>query len=475
MRKHSPRAPRRLAVGLLLSASCAGLEPPPARPVLDEKSVRPVLAISRAPIADSPAQEPEVWTLAAVHARILDAHPDLQAARERLAAASAAVAAAQAASWPALSLGYHVLASDQPSLAFAWLLDQERVALGPGFDPTPGTIENWRKEVRLDWSPYEPGRAQRAEAAQAEERASDFELEAAGRGLLHAATETWIALALARSAAEVAHESVAVVEAALRETEQRQIAGAALRADVLRLGARVAAARDAAAQADHAVRVVAASLDALLARPGGAPIEPPADEPLAIAPALPEDLEPLRELALRERRDLRALEQQALAAEAEADAARAQRGPRLDAFASFALDGPDPAFDLELGSSTVGLELRWPFSAATAPRARAAAARARAVQAQAQSLRLRIAREVAQSFSAHLAARESAAHALAAEAAAEEGLRLVLEAHRAGAATVTDLLAAEQAARDARLRSLAARAEILLTRVRLAAAAGVAP
>jgi hypothetical protein len=104
------------------------------------------------------------WGVDRVLVRIAEANPTLGAAEARLEAARAAHDAALAQWWPQLSLGLEYAATDNPSMAFAQLLNQQAVTLGPGFDATPGWIENWRKELRVDWPLFAPGRAQDAAA-----------------------------------------------------------------------------------------------------------------------------------------------------------------------------------------------------------------------------------------------------------------------------------------------------------------------
>lgn len=446
----------------------------PAAPVANP-TARPDAAAPDASGTSGPAPSaPASWTLDAVLAEIARANATLGAARARLEEARAAKREAVATYYPELSLGFDYLSTDNPAQAFAVLLNQEELTLGPGFDPTPGSTDNWRKEVRLDWPLFAPGRREARHAALAGEEAAQLAAEAVERRLLNAGLQAWLGLGAARALADVAHESVAVVETRLEETRLRHAEGAALRSDVLRLEVRLAAARQDAARAELAVRGAESALNHLMGRGAGEPLSIEDDDPaaLAIGATLPDELEALVALAETERRDLEATAHRVRALGLQRSATGARRLPQLQAFATYDVDGPDPAVDWDLDSYTVGVGLRLPLSARTGARVRQAEATERVAREELRELALAVTQEVRDAWEALGVAEETLALSEAAVGAAEEAYRIVAEAQDAGGATVTDVLEAEDARKAARVRAVAARAGVNIARAKLVAATG---
>ncbi len=422
-------------------------------------------------LADGGAVDPARWGLDDVLPRIAAANPTLAVARAHLDEARAARREAGAAYLPELSLGLDYVATDDPALAFGLLLDQRALSLGPGFDAAPGTTTNWRESVRLDWALFAPGRAPARAAAREGEEAARLAAEAAERRLLNAGVQAWLGLGAARAAEEVADDAVAVVERRLEETRVRAREGAALSADVLRLEVRLAAARQDAAAARLRVRAAESALNRLMDRAPDAPLALAGGE-VAVGAELPEELDRLLVLAEEGRLDLLAAAHGARMAGALRDAAAAERLPWLRLFASYAFDGEDPGFDGDLDWTTLGVGLSLPLSARTPARVRRADARALAAREELRAAARGVAAEVRDASEGRRVAREVLALAQAAAGAADEAYRIVAAAQDQGAATVTDVLEAEDARKEARLRLAAARAGVQIAAARLVAAVG---
>jgi outer membrane protein TolC len=467
------------AVFLALLTSCAGTNtgepsPPPAelaRIAWPAQERTTAAAPWDAHAAAGVERTPGEWTLDAVLAEIAAANPTLARAEAGLALARERLAEARAATWPELTLGTGVVSTDEPAAAFAFLLDLEQLDLGPGFDPTPDSVETWRSEARLDWAILAPGRREARHAAEAGELAAAHAREAVEQRLANAGVQAWLSLAAARALEEVARESVDVVAARLQQTRVREAEGAALRADVLRLEARHAGARRQAASAAYAARAAESALNHLMGRAPGVPIALAAEE-LEIGADLPGDLDGLDALARERRPDLLSAAHRARAMEHEIERAGAADRPVLAAFAGLQADSEDIGFDSDLVSSTLGIGLRWTLSASTNPRERAARAQARAAREELRELAHAAAREVRDAHDSLAVARETRELAEAEWRAAAEAFRLVAEAQDAGAATATDVLEAEDARRTARGHETAARYGVLLARARLVAATG---
>jgi outer membrane protein TolC len=240
---------------------------------------------------------------------------------------------------------------------------------------------------------------------------------------------------------------------------------------VLRLEVRLAAARQEAAAARLAVSEAESSLNLLMGRPPGTPL-PLAGEEVVIGAGLPLDLDLLYEQAEAGRLDLLAAAHGVRRAGFQREASRAERYPALRAFASYDIDGPEPALETDLDSYLVGVGLRLPISVSTSARIRQAEAREDELREELRSLALSVTREVRDAWEALEVARETLALARAAVDTAAEAFRIVAAAQDAGGATVTDVLEAEDARRKAQVRFVAARAAVEMVRARLVAATG---
>lgn len=472
------RAPA-LAASLL--AACSSARVDGAERILDtawsgaegeaRRAAPPPEPIEGVPVDEPASEVRSEWTLEAILDRIALVNPTLGSALARLDEAEAARKEAVAAYFPELSLGLDYLSTDEPARAFAVLLNQQKLSLGPGFDPAPGSVENWREEVRLDWPLFAPGRGESRRAAEAGAEAARLTRESIERRLLNSGVQEWLGLRAARELEGVARESIAVVESRLEQTRRREREGAALRADVLRLEVRLAAARQEAAHAALVVRMAESSLNQLMGQPPDAPLALAAQE-IVVGASLPGELDALFAAAEAGRRDLAAAAHGVRMHGFRREASKAERLPSLGAFAAYDVNGADLAIDTDLAYYVVGVGLHLPFSARTGAKVRQAAALERRAREELRELALSVAREVRDAFEALAAARESLGFAEASVDAAREAFRILAEAQDAGGATVTDVLESEDARKKASVRLVAAQAGVQIALTRLVGATG---
>lgn len=418
----------------------------------------------------------EAWSLADILRQISQANPDLARAQAALDSAAALVTLEEVDAAPEFSLGLDYLQTDQPGTAFGLRLNQERVDFGPGFDATPGGTENWRKEVRLDWSLWKPDREARkrsAEAAADGARASSRDLE---QRLRHAGIQGWFRLRAALEMQRVLEESVQVVEERLGQTDRRFREGAALKADVLRLQVRLADANQEAAQARLMVSQATSALNRLMDRPPQSQLRLSADDATSIPVGEPnEEVSALLQQAFLHRQDLEAARHRVRSQTFAEEAARASGGMHLSAFGTYGYDGSGFSIDSDLESYTLGLGLRIPMS--RRPRAYENLARTQKAEAQAalRSLQNQIAVEVHDAHHALEVAKRQLEWAAAAVETAAEAYRITAAAQDAGGATVTDVLEAEDARKKAHVTHVAAQFQVEIARTSLARALGKQP
>jgi outer membrane protein TolC len=191
-----------------------------------------------------------------------------------------------------------------------------------------------------------------------------------------------------------------------------------------------------------------------------------------IGAELPAELEALQALAREQRLDLAAAAHAVRRLGFQREAARALRLPELRAFAAYDMDGSELALDSELDSTTVGLALRLPLSLRTAADIHQAEAEERRARAELAELAQAAAQEVGDALERWGAARTTEELATSSVGAAEEAYRILAAAQDAGAATVTDVLEAQDERNRARVGLVVARAGVALARARLVAATG---
>ncbi len=468
----------RLLLPMLLAACQTPTAPkpaalPPSEPGPQQGSLQGLESVPRRQAAPQHvAGQP--WTLAQVLEQISSHNPDLVRARAGLQQAQAGVQMSRASYWPELSLGLQFASTDNPGQAFGVLLNQQRLSLGPGFDATPGITENWRKELRVDWSLWNPERAARSDAAQAAQSGAQAMVLHVDQGLRNAGVQAWFGLQAARALKEVQDESILVVQERLQKTQKRMELGAALKADVLRLQGRLAQAQQNAAGADLRVQTASSGLNRLMARPPQTPLEFQKDPERNAARLSPDDeaLDTLISKALEQRKDLRAAQQNVRRLQHEDTASRRSGGPRISAFGAYDVDGHDLGLDTDLDSYMLGVGLHLPLSKRTPARRAASRAQLMGARAELHSLSLTIQSQVSDAQENLRVARIQLQLSSSAVATAEEAYRIIAEAQDAGGATVTDVLEAEDARRQARVAQVAAKYYVQIAQAQLAMAIG---
>ncbi len=275
----------------------------------------------------------------------------------------------------------------------------------------------------------------------------------------------------------VAEQSIAQVQATLDRMNVLLAAQSASRADVLRLQAKAAEARQTA----QALRNLATLRERQLRQA----IDASADEPLAVGEDVRADvavapgaLDALLAQADRRRLEVRTLDTALGASARGRRATRAGRLPRLDAFASLAYDNPNqrivPSTDEFAMTWSAGLRLSWslPDVLAVTPALDRSSAQDQQLRADRASLAQAIELQV-------VAARQDvtlAAQALATSAeglaAAEEGYRVRQELLVADRATAVEVIDAEADLTRARFAAIDARIDLRIALTRLDHATG---
>ena len=461
------RKPTHLAVMIVLTAMIVMMAP--TRPAAASADVTP------ADPAATGGPEAGVLRLSLREAILmsLDRNPDLAAARADADAAGAGEREARAFRLPRLvgEAGWHY--SDNPVIAFGDKLTASEFTAGDFAldrlndpDPVGHGVAALQLEIPIDLS----GRLSSGlEAARGAALAGTARAGGALADLVAAVTETYYAVALARSAVGVAQAALDNAEAHEAVAAARLDAGSALRSDRLRAQVeRLARLRDLdRRRAD--LQIARARLARLLELNRGESIEPSAD--LSAPQEPPGELGDWIDGAADARPEVQASHRGVEAAEAALRTARSELRP--DAVGSVRYQRDTNEVASGAGSYLVGVAFRWSaVDAGRSARIDAARARVAAAAARERSVRGAVRLEVETSYRDLVVAERNLAAAREGTVAAEEARRITADRYGAGLLPLTDLLGTETALVAARLAELSALYDTVVGRVRLARAAG---
>jgi outer membrane protein len=400
-------------------------------------------------------------------------NPDVQAAAQRVQAASAAIFEAWSYYWPVLQAMERITQTDQPSRAFGSILDQRRFDNGLNFND-PGVTTNFRAGITGSITLYDAGRRRaRVLQAQAGAESAAASGEAVRRDIALETAKAFFLIFKAREASATQEQSIGTLETHLRITEARLDLGAVLRSDVLAVQVRLAETREAAIVARNAALRAESGLRILL----GLEIA----DPLALVPPATPDLGPRPDLGLtvararRSRPEILRAGSDVMVAEAKVKEVYAGYFPEVTVFGDFGFDSRHPSLNHSNWFWGVSF-IESIFDAFRAPaRVRQAMANLAAVHAAGRKVVLEVEHEVRNSLLDAEEADSRADVAGQALALAEESLRLVEAEYQGGKASITRLLETELALTHARTRRSAAAYDRALSRIAIAHATGEYP
>jgi outer membrane protein len=341
----------------------------------------------------------------------------------------------------------------------------------------PDIPDNYRTRLDLQWPIYTAGRLDAVErAARAEAAASADDLAAAKADLRLEITRAYWALVTATESLRVVEESVARVDAHLRDVRNQLAAGLVPPNDVLSVEAQESRQRMLTIQARATRDVVEADLARLVGAPAGTAIETasPLDAPPPVEPAMAA----LVERARQQRAERAALTRRIGAAGERQAAAAAGGKPVIGVGGGFDYARPNPRiFPREPAwreSWDASINLNWSIFDGGRTRAEVAeaAANRRALEERLADFDASLAVEVRQRLSEIDASGAAIAAAADAVRAATEARRVVGDRFTAGVATSTDLLDAQVALLQTELDRTQAIANARLAEARLARAIG---
>lgn len=461
MRDHSRRS---IATAVLAAAlACWGASAPPSAAQTPP---------GQAPPLGQPASGTVRLTLADAIELALQASHRVGEARARQDAADAAVAARKAADMPTIGLaaGYmrtnHVTEFGIPGIGTA-----------PARIIYPDVPDNWRSRLDLQWPIYTFGRVEAAErAARAESAAAGKDTATARADVRLDAARAFWAYVTAVESVRVVEEALALVDAHLRDVTNMRAVGLLAPNDVSSAEARRSRQEVQLIEARNVRDVAEADLRRVTGLPPGVALD--IDAALEAAPAGTPSADALLAEAKANRPERQALEARAAGVGERQAAAAAGLRPSIALAAGYDYARPNarifPRAAAWNDSWDVSVSVVWPLwdgGRVKAEVAEAAATR-RALAERLAEFDAALDFEIRQRRLDLESARASIRAATAEVASAAEARRVVAERFKAGLASSTDVLDAQQELLAAQFDRTRALASARLAEARLGRAAG---
>jgi outer membrane protein len=449
---HGSRAKRLVVAVACVAATAAG----------------PVQAGSAEPSPLSRAGEPkaDAWLAGAVSgpqpalARLIgqafESSPLLAQARSAAEGGEARLWQARSAYLPTIGAGERFTSTDNPPLAFFSILNQGRFSFDSDVND-PGTVDDWATTLYGRYLIFDFGRRE-ALVSGAEADAERLRLleAAVRRDVRFTVTAAYFDLVAARAAVHLSLASVRLFEEYERAARSRFEAGEVLRSDPLSVEVGLSAAREGLVTAEHEVEIARSHLATVV----GVPVE---------GIGIPEDAlgwpeyrmseEELIAAALEAHPALLAIDAGVRAARASELAAKRSALPTVGAEVRGEWHGDTGSPGVERESFFAAVVVDFPFF--QGGRAIAAGVEAQAKREAAEALRRQAVAEIEDAArTADRRAREALSRIAIADSAvraARTAAQIIAERYGQGLARVTELLEAERALTEARLRALRAR------------------
>ena len=393
------------------------------------------------------AQEPALTLRQAVD-QALGKNPDIAVAQADVNAAKAGVSLARTGLWPRFNFTEDVGRGNDPVYVFGTRLRQQRFAqtdFALSSLNRPAPINNFATRFDGSWTLFNWfGTQQQIKGARLSAASAASMSEQAKQGIVMRVVQAYQSVLFAERRVAVAQHEQATAEMLSSDSKTKVTAGLAVDSDMLAAQVDLSERQQALMAAQGDLDVSWAQLEAAMGtemstRPALKPIEPRNFPNGSLTDEIAS--------ALKTRPDLQALQQVKSAQIAGVKAAKSAFGPQVSAYGNWEMDRD--SFAGSGGNNWVaGVQLRLDLVplAKRQQLAQQQAARQKA-DAQEQSAEQQIRLAVSTAHSQHQTAERIVNTAQASTEQAAESLRIVQNRYKAGLATITDLLRAEDAQR----------------------------
>ena len=380
----------------------------------------------------------------------LEKNPRRKAALADTKAASAGIKEARSFLMPRVTFSETAMRGNDPVYVFGSRLRQQRFtaadfALNTLNTPTP--LGNYATRFGGTWNLFDSLASWRGvDRAKNAQDASTEQLARTEQEIVFRVVDSYYSALLARKQVELAEQALKTAQAIEARSQDRVESGVAVESDALSGQVRLAARQQDLIGARNNLEFARAQLSTSMGLPAGNGFDPA--EALAEKNLPAVSLEDMEKKAMESRPDLKRIRSEEIAQQQSVSIAKAAFGPRVNAFADWEAD--NPALFSGGGSNwTAGIELQFDLFQGGAKRAELS--REQALQEKVASLKEMAGNaarlEVRRAFYDVDAARRQIEVARASIAAAQESLRINQDRYESGLSTISDLLAAEEAAR----------------------------
>ncbi|MCA9199720.1 MAG: TolC family protein, partial [Planctomycetales bacterium] len=401
----------------------------------------------------------------------LASNPDLASASAQIAAADAVLCKARAEFYPKLGITEQYGVTNNPVMSFMYQLNQTRLNFAQDFND-PQTVDNFHTQLRFQHSIYTGERRQHAlHAAAAGSNAASLSLVALQNQMTYQVAEAYYRLLQARDLAKVRQQAVQQVQQHLDIVTTRFENDTAVKSDVLTVEVRLAEEQESLISARNQLELAWAVLENVV----GAPLsgqELPEAIPTAPWSQQVEELEYALSVASGQRAEIGAMTSQQQAASEQV--LMAQAGKRLGI--DFVADYDVYTGDFQTGNDSFFAGVIFHLNLFDGGRTRIdmaqAAAKVTELRAQQRRLMLDIELDVRRSYLQLKDAEERLKVASQAIEQASESLREIEVRYRGQSANITQMVDAQVALSNARVRQATAQAEVEVARAALQRSSG---
>lgn len=400
--------------------------------------------------AQAQAEEPSALTLQQAVTVALEKNPLRKAALADTRVASADIKAARSVLLPRLTFTETATRGNDPVYVFGSKLRQQRFtaddfALNQLNRPTP--FGNFSTRLGGSWTLFDSLASWHGvNRAKQMNEAAGHQLERTDQEIVFRVVDTYYGVLLAGKQLEVAEQAEKTAQAILDRSQARFDSGLVVESDLLTAKVRMASRRQELIRVRNNLDLTRAQLSTAI----GMPI----DFEFRLAEGLTERELPVRVLqevekqALANRPDLKRIQSEEAAQRQSVAIAKSSFGPRVNAFAGWELDNPTFVAGGGGNNWLGGIEVQFDIFQGGAKRAELSRQRALAdrVGAMKQSASDAVRLEVRRAYYDTNTSRQQIEVARAAIAQAQESLRINQNRYDGGLTTISDLLAAEEAA-----------------------------
>jgi len=397
------------------------------------------------------AQQPSPLTLRQAVNIALEKNPQRKAALAETRAASADVKQAKSFLLPHVTFSETATAGDDPVYVFGSKLRQQRFAVSDfalNVLNTPAPFGDFSTRFGGTWNLFDSLASWRSvNRAEREKDATDRQLERTGQEIVFRVADSYYAVLLARKQLEVAGQATQTAQAILERSKNRVESGVVVESDSLSAQVRLAARKQELIRAQNNLAMARAQLSAAMGLSTESDFEPSDALAERSLPATP--LEELEKQAIEMRPDLKRIRSEEAAQQESVSIAKSSFGPRVNAFAGWEADNPTLIAGGGGNNWLAGVEVQIDLFEGGAKQAQLSHERAiqEKVAAMKEMATDAVRLEVRKAYYDVDATRQQLEVARASIAESQESLRINQDRYEAGLSTVTDLLAAEDAAR----------------------------